>query len=534
MKLTAISILISVFFCVSLQGIDTSSKSRLFVNQSEVNTALSPNETIEFHRINCSLSDKDTHENKRNLELFHKVSKIDGDHVVLTDGSRLQIGWWYTGVIKAWKNGDRLKIFFHVNSSNYLEIQNIDTTGTAWGVFQNIPSPNLTERISRISTLESSDSSELELNSGKIFTMPGKDTFKNSGWNLGNAIFIFHESQNYCLYNLDKNEYFTDVTLTSCNNESEESIDPENSEILMLEENINQKVIAQQEASKQVSNAILSFYAGLKNPEQPIGVFLFLGPTGVGKTEFAKVLAEELYHNQKRLVRFDMSHFNDDFASVARLIGWPPGVVDSERGGQLSNELQKQPRCVVLLDEMEKAHPVVHKFFLPVFDEGRFQDARGNLTLCNETIFIMTSNLCAMDIVNYYRQGYSQENILTIIEPSLMKALSPELYNRVQPIVFAPLGIESMGALVDLQFKQLKKRFLETKNISVSFDNSVREYLIVNGYHPTLGARPLKKLIDAKIITFFSHAILRKQVLPNDSVLLTYVSEDDAWHILKL
>lgn len=298
-------------------------------------------------------------------------------------------------------------------------------------------------------------------------------------------------------------------------------------DILGLESRLNEKVLQQPEATKAVAESLLIYSAGLKEKERPVGIFLFLGPTGVGKTELAKALTNEVFKSPANLLRFDMSHFNEPHSS-ARLIGSPPGYVNHDEGGQLTRHLIAHPQSVVLLDEIEKAHTQVHKVFLPVFDEGFVLDNKNRRIDCSQAIFIMTSNLCGPEIADLYNLGHTAEEIFQIIEPKLMKALSPELYNRVETVLFRPIKKETMGALVDLLLSEVTDRVLMEKKIQVIIDNSLRSFLVEEGFHPLLGARPLKKLIEKKVVATLAHSILTKGIESGATVTLFYNREQDA------
>lgn len=299
-------------------------------------------------------------------------------------------------------------------------------------------------------------------------------------------------------------------------------------DVLNIETKLNKRVLAQTHATESVSRSIINYFAGLKNQNAPIGVFLFLGPTGVGKTELAKVLTETIYKNQKYLIRFDMSHFVEPH-SLARLIGSPPGYAQHDEGGRLTEAIKVKPQSVILFDEIEKAHSSVRKIFLPVFDEGYLKDAKDQAVSCKDVVFILTSNLCSQQIASLFREGKSEEEILQIIEPKLMEVLSPELYNRVEPVLFRPLGIETMGELVDLMLKETIARVGMTKGIELIVDDSAKQYLVSHGFHATLGARPLKKLIQNTIVAKLSYAIVKDKIEEGSRVTILY---DKDWKVL--
>jgi ATP-dependent Clp protease ATP-binding subunit ClpA len=222
-----------------------------------------------------------------------------------------------------------------------------------------------------------------------------------------------------------------------------------------------------------------------------------------------------------------MSHFTESH-SINRLIGSPPGYVNHEEGGQLTNPLLNNPQTIVLLDEIEKAHPHVIKTFLPIFDEGFIVDTKSNFISCSETIFIMTSNLCSDEIVHFYNLGYSSEEILEAIEPYLMKVLSPELYNRVEPVLFRPLAKETMYNLVELMLDKVEKKLLMEKQIQIYIDDSLKDFLVENGYHLFLGARPLKKLIEKRVLSNLAYNIIKNGIESGSHIILFYDKDTDS------
>ena len=288
-----------------------------------------------------------------------------------------------------------------------------------------------------------------------------------------------------------------------------------------LEEQLKTQVIGQEKAVNATTNAIIRYVTEFKEPKAPVGVFLFLGPSGTGKTELAKVLATKWLKNPNALIRFDMSHFVEEH-QISRLIGSPPGYLGSLDGGQLTNALMRQPKSIVLLDEIEKAHPSIRKAFLPVFDDGYIRDAMNHFILCNETTFIMTSNLCSQEIVKLSEEGHSPEEILSIIEPKLIETLSPELYGRVEPIIFNPLSSEMLEKIVDKMLGELIYYMSSSKKVNLLIDDSTRAYLIQNGYNPLLGARPLKRLIQNKLVSEIAKLFLQQKVLPGSQITIFY------------
>lgn len=264
-----------------------------------------------------------------------------------------------------------------------------------------------------------------------------------------------------------------------------------------LEKLLAQKVIGQSEAVSAVARAIRRSRLQLSPPQKPIATFLFLGPTGVGKTETAKAIASELFNNPKALIRLDMSEYSESH-SISRLIGSPPGYVGYDQGGQLTEAVRRHPHSVVLLDEIEKAHPQIFNTFLQVFDEGRLTDGQGRTVDFTNTVLIMTSNLGAELISNYANKDLSKLNdqVLSMVRSTL----KPEFYNRLdQIIVFNKLSLENLENIVDLQLAEVKARLAEQQLI-LQITPNAKKYFSQNGYDPVFGARPLKRLIERELL----------------------------------
>lgn len=272
--------------------------------------------------------------------------------------------------------------------------------------------------------------------------------------------------------------------------------------VLDLKDTLEKRVIGQENAIRLVSNAILRQRAGIQNPNHPIGSFLFLGPTGVGKTEVAKALAEALFDNENNIIRIDMSEYMEKY-SVSRLIGAAPGYVGYEEGGQLTEKVRRNPYSIVLFDEIEKADSEVFNILLQILDDGRLTDSQGHLVDFKNTIIIMTSNLGS---------EYILHNEKDKVEDILHHTFKPEFLNRIDEIVyFNPLSKDVQLKIVDKMLNELKKR-LENQFYSVSFTENLSKYIIDSAYSPTFGARPIKRFIQDKIETILANAIIRGEI----------------------
>ena len=273
----------------------------------------------------------------------------------------------------------------------------------------------------------------------------------------------------------------------------------EREKLLHMEDILHKRVIGQDEAVEKVSEAILRSRAGIANPDQPIGSFLFLGPTGVGKTELAKALAEALFDDEHSMVRIDMSEYMEKF-SVSRLIGAPPGYVGYEEGGQLTEAVRRKPYSVVLLDEVEKAHPDVFNILLQILDDGRITDSQGRTVDFKNTIIILTSNLGSSYILDGINdKGEISEEAKNEVNKLLKTQFRPEFLNRLDEIVFyKPLRKDEISGIVDLMLGELKKR-LADKEVGFAITDAAKDYVIDNGFDPNYGARPLKRFIQRKI-----------------------------------
>lgn len=308
-------------------------------------------------------------------------------------------------------------------------------------------------------------------------------------------------------------------------------LEGEAKKLLHLEKTLEERVVGQDFAIKAVAEAIRRSRAGLQDPLRPIGAFLFLGPTGVGKTELAKALAEQLFNQEEAIIRLDMSEYMEKH-SVSKLIGSPPGYVGYEEGGQLTEALRRRPYSVVLLDEVEKAHPDVFNILLQVFDDGRITDSKGRKVNCKNSLFIMTSNLGSTQLLE--NKGHlTKESILAILDPILKAHFRPEFLNRLDEILpFLPLRQEDMAKIVEIQLKLVKKRIAE-RDIDLQWDKHVVEYLAKEGYDPSFGARPLKRLIQQSVVNMLSKAILEGTIITGMELKLYLEGETINFKVLK-
>ncbi|MFN0065968.1 MAG: AAA family ATPase [Chlamydiales bacterium] len=318
---------------------------------------------------------------------------------------------------------------------------------------------------------------------------------------------------------------FEDVMLGSKKNRDDLEREQVIERSLDLEDRLNQMVIGQEEAVKVTADAIIRYAAGVNDPNGPIATLLYCGPSGVGKTELAKQLAKALYDDENRLVRINMAEYGLEH-SVQRLIGSPPGYVNHEQGGQLTNALKQNPYAVVLLDEVEKAHPRVMRVFLELFDEGQISSSKGERINCRKSIFILTSNICALDIARYVEQGLNSQQILEMIQPELMEQLSVELYNRMDPVVFKSLSWRVKGSIVHKMLNELSARIAHSKRLYVEYDKSVIEYLVDYGFDPLLGARPVKRMIEKNLTPLIAKAIIRGRYQAGDRLKVFLVGND--------
>lgn len=291
-----------------------------------------------------------------------------------------------------------------------------------------------------------------------------------------------------------------------------------------LEDELHKRVIGQDEAVSAVAAAVRRSRAGLSDPDRPIGSFFFLGPTGVGKTELAKALAECLFDDERALVRIDMSEYMEKF-SVQRLIGAPPGYVGYDEGGQLTEAVRRRPYSVILLDEMEKAHPDVFNVLLQVLDDGRLTDGQGRQVSFKNTIIIMTSNVGSTAIAEY--AGRDDEEMRRQVDEAMSHTFRPEFLNRIDDIVvFHPLGMAQIEKIVDIQLADVRRR-LAKERMTLVISPAAKQMLAVGGLDPVFGARPLKRLIQREVVDAIAHAIIDGRVREGDEVTVDVDAENN-------
>ena len=296
----------------------------------------------------------------------------------------------------------------------------------------------------------------------------------------------------------------------------------EREKLLHLDDTLHERVIGQDKAVEKVCEAILRSRAGIQNPNRPIGSFLFLGPTGVGKTELAKALAQALFDDEKNMVRIDMSEYMEKH-SVSRLIGAPPGYVGYDEGGQLTEAVRRRPYCVVLFDEVEKAHPDVFNVLLQVLDDGRITDSQGRTVDFKNTIIILTSNLGSSAILEGIDEnGNITEAARKQVEGMLKTQFRPEFLNRLDEIVFyKPLTRNEIDKIVDLQVADLNRR-LSDKQLTMRLTPAARSYIVAQGYDPIYGARPLKRFMQRSVETLIARKLIAEDVQPRTDLLVDY------------
>ncbi len=299
----------------------------------------------------------------------------------------------------------------------------------------------------------------------------------------------------------------------------------EKEKLLHLDEHLHQRVVGQNEAVELVTDAVIRSRAGIKDPNRPIGSFIFLGPTGVGKTELAKALAQALFDSEENIVRIDMSEYMEKH-SVSRLIGAPPGYIGHDDGGQLTEAVRRKPYSVVLFDEIEKAHSEVFNVLLQILDDGRLTDSRGRTVDFRNVVVIMTSNLAAQTLISEIGEsGEISEITRKTVLNEVKTFFKPEFFNRVDDIVlFAPLQKSELVKIIELQLTSIQKR-LEERRIRIELDEETKEWLIHRGYSPIYGARPLKRLLQKEIETLLARAIITGKIADGSNVRIGIVAD---------
>ena len=297
-------------------------------------------------------------------------------------------------------------------------------------------------------------------------------------------------------------------------------VESERSKILSLPEKLHERVIGQDQAITAVSDAIVRARSGLKDISKPIGSFIFLGPTGVGKTELAKALSEAMFDDENHMIRIDMSEYMEKY-SVSRLIGAAPGYVGYEEGGQLTEAVRRMPYSVILFDEIEKAHPDVFNILLQVLDDGRLTDSMGRTVDFKNTIIIMTSNIGSQYLIDGLKDdGTIDEENKNLVEESLRASFKPEFLNRIDDIVmFSPLTSDQVYNIIDLQVNEIRKR-LRDLNIDLEITPAAKEYILDHSYDVEYGARPVKRYLQTNVETKLGRLIIEGKVGAKDTAIL--------------
>ncbi len=303
-------------------------------------------------------------------------------------------------------------------------------------------------------------------------------------------------------------------------------LESEVQKLVHMEDNLRRRVVGQEEAVRAVSNAVRRSRAGLKDPNRPVGSFIFMGPTGVGKTELARALAEYLFDDEHAMIRIDMSEYMERHA-VARLIGAPPGYVGYEEGGQLTEAIRRRPYAVILFDEIEKAHPEVFNVFLQILDDGRLTDSKGRVVDFKNTVIIMTSNVGSQYIHEASRGTMSDEDMRRAVDQELQQKFRPEFLNRIDDvIVFHSLDLKQIKQIIEIQLKTLEK-IIQDRGLALDITDSAKEYLAQEGYDPAFGARPLKRALQREIIDPLAIGLLEARFKSGDTVFVKMTEEGE-------
>jgi ATP-dependent Clp protease ATP-binding subunit ClpB len=291
-----------------------------------------------------------------------------------------------------------------------------------------------------------------------------------------------------------------------------------------MEDILHERVVGQDEGVRVVSEAILRSRAGIKDPRRPIGSFLFLGPTGVGKTELARTLSEALFDSEDNMVRLDMSEYMEKH-SVSRLVGAPPGYVGYDEGGQLTEAVRRKPYAVILFDEIEKAHPDVFNILLQIMDDGRITDSHGHTVDFKNTVLILTSNIGSRFLTEGVTGDEIPDSVKEAVFSELRSAFRPEFLNRLDDtILFKPLTLENIESIIGILLKDLNKR-LSDRKIEIVLDDKARHWFAEKGYDPVYGARPLRRLLQKRIENALARGIISGQI--REGSLVQFSIEDD-------
>lgn len=303
-------------------------------------------------------------------------------------------------------------------------------------------------------------------------------------------------------------------------------VETERDKLLSLESILHKRVIGQDEAVTSVANSILRARSGLKDPRKPIGSFIFLGPTGVGKTELAKALSQALFDSEDNIIRIDMSEYQEKH-TVARLIGAPPGYVGYEEGGQLTEAVRRKPYSIILFDEIEKAHPEVFNILLQLLDDGRLTDSKGKTVNFKDTVVIMTSNIGSQILLDSVKEsGKVTDKAKTEVEDMLKYSFKPEFLNRIDDIImFNPLEKSQILQIVDLCLKDIQKR-LEDREIVLNITDKAKELIANEAYTPELGARPVKRYLQRNVETLLGKEIIKGTVTEGSKVTIDVDGDD--------
>ncbi|MCL5888047.1 MAG: ATP-dependent chaperone ClpB [Actinobacteria bacterium] len=299
----------------------------------------------------------------------------------------------------------------------------------------------------------------------------------------------------------------------------------ETARLIQLEAHLHQRVVGQEEAVRAVASAVRRSRAGLSDPDRPLGSFIFMGPTGVGKTELARALAEFLFDDERSMIRIDMSEYMEKF-SVQRLIGAPPGYVGYEEGGQLTEAVRRRPYSVLLLDELEKAHPDVFNVLLQVLDDGRLTDGQGRVVSFRNTIVIMTSNVGSHYIQEYARSGGEELDMRSAVEEALRQTFRPEFLNRIDDIVlFHSLSMEQISEIVEIQLRKVRDRLAERK-VTLEITPAAMDRISLEGFDPVFGARPLKRVIQREVIDRVAKALIEGVISEGDTATIDMIDDE--------